>query len=176
MSDQLLHFHHAPSSESIGEVSRREFLKAFATGSAVLACGGALATLVAACSSNASDSSTQAPLTGAREQITLASVPQLQTVGRFLRRAFPERNNGRDVLIVRVAQSGTDAFRTASVVCTHLQCNVENPQGSSVVCLCHGSRFSVSGSNFGAVLNGPATLPLQTFPTSFDGSVITISF
>ena len=176
MSDQAQHSFSPVSSESIGEVSRREFLKAFTTGGAVLACGSALATLVAACSSGASDSSTQVPLTGAREQITLANVPQLQTVGGFLRRAFPGRNNGRDVLIVRVAQSGTDAFRTASVVCTHLQCNVENPQGMSVVCLCHGSRFSVSGSNFGAVLNGPAALPLQTFPTSFDGSVITISF
>ncbi len=176
MSDQAQHSFSPVSSESIGEVSRREFLKAFTTGSAVLACGSALATLVAACSSGASDSSTQVPLTGAREQITLANVPQLQTVGGFLRRAFPGRNNGREVLIVRVAQSGTDAFRTASVVCTHLQCNVENPQGMSVVCLCHGSRFSVSGSNFGAVLNGPAALPLQTFPTSFDGSVITISF
>ena len=176
MSDQPLQSHQAFSSESIGEVSRREFLKAFTTGGAVLACSSVLATLVAACSSGASDSSTQVPLTGAREQITLANVPQLQTVGGFLRRAFPGRNNGRDVLIVRVAPSGTDAFRTASVVCTHLQCNVENPQGTSVVCLCHGSRFSVSGSNFGAVLNGPAASPLQTFPTSFDGSVITISF
>jgi cytochrome b6-f complex iron-sulfur subunit len=176
MSDQPLDAHHALSSESIGEVSRREFLKAFTMGSAVLACGSALATLAASCSGNASDSPTQAPLTGAREQITLANVPQLQTVGGFLRRAFPRRNNGREVLIVRVAQSGADAFRTASVVCTHLQCNVENPQGASATCLCHGSRFSVSGSNFGAVLNGPATSPLQTFPTSFDGTVITISF
>lgn len=174
MQDQ--HVRSQSSTESIGEVSRREFLKVLTAGGASLACGSALATFIVACGGSSDNATQPPPQTGAQEQITLASAPQLQNVGGFLRRSFAGRNNGREVLIVRVAQSGNDAFRTASVVCTHQGCNVENPQGASVTCLCHGSRFSLAASNFGAVQNGPAASPLPTFPTSFDGTTITITF
>lgn len=155
-----------------GVLPRRAFLKA-AVGSAVWLCSAALASQLAACSSGSGGGTGEVPLTGAREQLTIASVPQLQTVGGFVRRTFQGRNNNREVLIVRVAQN---EFRAASVVCTHAGCNVENPQGNAVTCLCHGSRFSVAAANFGAVLNGPAAAPLQTFPTAFDGVTLTITF
>ncbi|MCS7013504.1 MAG: Rieske (2Fe-2S) protein [Chloroherpetonaceae bacterium] len=169
----MYHLADEPKASSIGAVSRRAFLEMVAASGSMLACGTVLSSLLAACSSGSGGSATDAPLTGAREQLNIANVPQLQTVGGFLRRVFQGRNNNREVLIVRVAQN---EFRAASVVCTHAGCNVENPQGSVVTCLCHGSRFSIAANNFGAVLNGPATSPLQTFPTSFDGTTLTITF
>jgi 3-phenylpropionate/trans-cinnamate dioxygenase ferredoxin component len=41
--------------------------------------------------------------------------------------------------------------------------------GTTVMCQCHGSRFDV---RTGAVLDGPATVPLRTHPVRDDGGEI----
>lgn len=108
--------------------------------------------------------------------LTLANESALQGVGGSIRRSFGGNNGGNAVLVVRVSQSGSAAFKTMSVVCTHAGCAVNNPAGGQVSCPCHGSTFSAQAGNFAANLSGPAPSPLQTFPTTFDGSTITISF
>ena len=65
-------------------------------------------------------------------------------------------------LVIRTA---SDAFIALSAICTHAGCTVSYSQlRDDVVCPCHGSTFALSG----AVTNGPATLPLQAYSTSFD--------
>jgi Rieske Fe-S protein len=108
--------------------------------------------------------------------LTLANESALKSVAGSIRRAFGGNNGGNAVLVVRVSQSGSAAFKTMSVVCTHAGCAVNNPAGGQVLCPCHGSTFSAQSGNFAANLSGPAPSPLQTFPTTFDGSTITISF
>ena len=53
-----------------------------------------------------------------------------------------------------------------SARCTHMGCLVAfNPAERSWDCPCHGSRFDLSG----AVIEGPATEPLQAEPAAVDG-------
>lgn len=71
---------------------------------------------------------------------------------------------GKRYLVIRTA---TDAFVALSAICTHAGCTVSYSQTrADVVCPCHGSTFALSG----AVTNGPATLPLQAYSTSFDAT------
>lgn len=53
--------------------------------------------------------------------------------------------------------------------CTHNSCEL-NPQGTFLVCPCHGSEFS----NTGVVQNPPAEKNLQTFTTTTDNEKIYI--
>lgn len=65
------------------------------------------------------------------------------------------RSNGRTVAAYR---GPDDVLHCVSPTCTHLGCTVRwNHAEKSWDCPCHGSRFSVDG----AVLNGPATEPLD---------------
>ena len=55
--------------------------------------------------------------------------------------------------------------------CTHLQCPLSGGllTGTTIMCQCHGSRFDITT---GAVMNGPATEPLQTYEVSeVDGAI-----
>jgi nitrite reductase/ring-hydroxylating ferredoxin subunit len=47
--------------------------------------------------------------------------------------------------------------------CTHEQCPLSDGElnGFALMCICHGSEFDVRS---GAVLAGPATEPVMTFP------------
>ena len=160
--------------EQPAEVSRRQFIKTVAVG--VTAMGGMawLATLEACTSAN--NGVSPQPPTGQKVKLTLANEPSLQNVGGFIQRSFGNNANGNNpVIVVRTGSSGTGAFQTMSVVCTHAGCAVNNPSGGQVSCPCHGSVFSAQAGNFAAVLGGPAPSPLQTFPTTFDGTTITIS-
>ncbi len=46
-----------------------------------------------------------------------------------------------------------------TAVCTHLGCTVGLPNGSLILCPCHGSQYNLGGGN----VVGPATLPLVHF-------------
>jgi Rieske Fe-S protein len=56
-----------------------------------------------------------------------------------------------------------------SLICTHAACDMES-QGevspSGITCFCHGSRFSANG----AVLQGPASSPLEHYEVTADAS------
>lgn len=62
-----------------------------------------------------------------------------------------------------------DIYTACLMRCTHKSCEVE-VQGSRYVCPCHGSKFDTAG----AVLDGPAERPLQTFKTTQDETFIYI--
>jgi nitrite reductase/ring-hydroxylating ferredoxin subunit/uncharacterized membrane protein len=62
---------------------------------------------------------------------------------------------------VLLARSGGRLY-AVSDTCTHLGCSLAEGRldDGSVICSCHGSRFSLSD---GSVLDGPATTPLNVF-------------
>jgi cytochrome b6-f complex iron-sulfur subunit len=70
-----------------------------------------------------------------------------------------------------IARVSSDAFIALTSMCTHDACTITGHSGSDFVCPCHGSTFT----NTGAVINGPATRALPQFPTTFDGTVLTVT-
>jgi nitrite reductase/ring-hydroxylating ferredoxin subunit len=75
---------------------------------------------------------------------------------------------GYPLALVRV-----DAATVAAVTkrCTHMGCQVDQYDGSRFHCPCHGSAFTGAG----ALAQGPATSPLQTFSVSFDGTIVIVN-
>lgn len=72
---------------------------------------------------------------------------------------------------VLIRKSETE-FIALSAVCTHNGCTVRFVASSDLLqCPCHGSQFALTG----AVLEGPAEAPLQSFPTSFDAATQTVT-
>jgi cytochrome b6-f complex iron-sulfur subunit len=61
------------------------------------------------------------------------------------------------------------AVSVHSAICTHLGC-VVHPAGQKLDCPCHGSVFSDTG----AVLHGPATLPLPPYPANVQGGSVIV--
>jgi cytochrome b6-f complex iron-sulfur subunit len=55
-----------------------------------------------------------------------------------------------------------DGYAVLSPICTHQGCTVA-VQGDHLVCPCHGSTYTRSGT----VLRGPAEQPLQQFPAKY---------
>ena len=159
----------------VSPFSRRRFLKSLSVFAA--AATGMLGFSALESCKKADDNGPAAPTaTGQKVTLVLANESSLAAVGGFVRRTFGSNNNGSDVLVIRVAQGGSNAFETMSVVCTHAGCAINNPSGGQAQCPCHGSVFGASASNFAANLAGPAPSPLPTFPTTFDGKNITIQF
>lgn len=62
-----------------------------------------------------------------------------------------------------------DSIRVLSAKCTHLGCLINTIENDSLVCKCHGSRFSKEG----LPLKGPASKPLQAlgFTKDADGGI-----
>ena len=80
-------------------------------------------------------------------------------------RAFEVR--GTRIAIANVG--GT--FYAFDGMCTHLQCSLAEGdlEETTVVCPCHGAEFDVTS---GAVLQGPAREPVETYETRVeDGSL-----
>ncbi|MDP2315656.1 MAG: Rieske (2Fe-2S) protein [Pseudomonadota bacterium] len=73
------------------------------------------------------------------------------------------------LLEVNVVHLDDGCFATVWRICTHGACDTEwTPEEAALVCPCHGSRFATDG----AVLEGPATVPLRTFPTVRRGDTL----
>ncbi len=86
------------------------------------------------------------------------TVGRSDEIGEGEAKAFPV--NGTEIAVSRVA--GT--LYGFSDICTHRQCNLSlggEIEGTSITCECHGSIFDMTT---GAVLEGPATEPIATFP------------
>ena len=72
---------------------------------------------------------------------------------------------------VGVARVGGTLY-AFSDICTHRGCTLTSGgdlDGTEITCECHGSVFDVSS---GAVLDGPATEPIETYPArEMDGNI-----
>lgn len=76
---------------------------------------------------------------------------------------------GSKVLIVNM---GNNTYNALTSVCTHSQCDRNWTFANSVfTCGCHGSRFDRAG----AVVNGPATAALRSYPTTINNNVLTVN-
>jgi cytochrome b6-f complex iron-sulfur subunit len=63
-------------------------------------------------------------------------------------------------------------YHALSLVCTHLGCLVNwVPEAGEFQCPCHGSRFDPNG----AVLQGPAPLPLKRYNARVSGTTVVIT-
>jgi len=72
------------------------------------------------------------------------------------------------LLFVFALEDGT--YSAVDSLCTHQFCPVEF-QTTELVCPCHDSRFTKTG----AVTQGPATVPLQKFTVTSDGTSVTVT-
>jgi cytochrome b6-f complex iron-sulfur subunit len=91
-------------------------------------------------------------------ELRLEDYPVLREVGGAAVVERPE-----DFLQVVVAHRAPGCFVAVWRICTHGACTVDyRPAAAHFECPCHGSRFGEEGQ----VLQGPATLPLQTFPVA----------
>ena len=83
--------------------------------------------------------------------------------------------NAFDVNGVQIAAARVDgALLAFSDICTHRQCNLSlggEIDGTTIQCECHGSIFEMTS---GAVVQGPATEPIATYPVSEDGGELKI--
>ena len=96
------------------------------------------------------------------------------TVGKSDEVAEGEANafdvNGTQIAVARV----DGALHAFSDICTHRQCNLSlggEIDGTTIECECHGSIFEMTT---GAVVQGPASEPIATYPVSEDGDDLKI--
>ncbi|HTD39090.1 MAG TPA: Rieske (2Fe-2S) protein [Mucilaginibacter sp.] len=77
------------------------------------------------------------------------------------------------VILVRIASGNTAAsFTAVQVACTHQGTSIGYNTGQGIfICPAHGSEFSKTG----AVLQGPAALPLQEYTVTVNGTALTVS-
>lgn len=163
-------------SESVNDApsvgtTRREFC-GHACQLASLAAGGVLLTACGGGGSPTSPSPTPAPalsvvqgtVAGQTVSVTVGAGSPLTSVGSAARVQTP-------IGSFLVSRIGQDSFTTLTSTCTHEACTIDGFNGSRYVCPCHGSQFSTGG----AVLNGPATMALRQFPTSFANGVLTFT-
>lgn len=141
------------------DLARRRFLKTFALTSVYAGACGSLGRLFLAEVQAQSASTTGIfPV-----DITVTGFTALQNVnGSVIVRVPGTATTFPAIIITRT--SATQFFSVTSR-CTHQGCAVGIFNGTSLNCPCHGSRFSPQG----AVLQGPAASPLQSYSTTFDG-------
>jgi nitrite reductase/ring-hydroxylating ferredoxin subunit len=133
-------------------LNRREFL--------ARAGGAAAAAAIVACGDGAiSDPGFRPGGSIAPFSVTVASVPELATIG-VLVRVGPDG-------WVAAKRTGTNTFEAFDMRCTHEGCLVEiQPiaSGQRFVCPCHQSRFTSDGD----VINGPAARPLDQLTATYN--------
>jgi Rieske Fe-S protein len=148
--------------------SRRAFC-AQATGLIVL--GGALPGLLVGCGGSPT-APTNVPalpvLSGTRVNngvnVTIDTSSPLAAIGSA---ALVQSSAGNFL----VARTGDTSFSAVTALCTHQDCTITGLQGQTYVCPCHGSEFDQSGH----VVQGPASIPLKPYTSSFAAGLLTIA-
>lgn len=147
-----------------GALSRRRFCVCACRVGAGVALGG-----LAGCGSSTAPTvpdfaSLATTVTGRIVSVAIAEGSPVATVGSV---AFLDTVLGEFLL----ARTGTDSFTVLTAKCTHQACTITRFSADQFVCPCHGSRFTTSG----AVARGPASRSLETFASTFDGTVLTFA-
>ena len=75
----------------------------------------------------------------------------------------------KDAKVV-VTQPTKGQFKAFSAVCTHQGCLVTSVADGTIVCNCHGSKFSAED---GSVVSPPAEAPLEEQSIKVEGGQIT---
>jgi len=143
--------------------NRREFCHALtiiSAASCIPACSGS--------STSGSDapqlSTVSGTLNGSTVTVNIDASSPLNTVGN----AALVNTSGGALLVARTGQA---AFTALNAICTHQTCTITGYQSGTYVCPCHLSEFSTAG----AVLRGPASRPLASYPTAFVAPTLTIT-
>jgi nitrite reductase/ring-hydroxylating ferredoxin subunit len=91
-----------------------------------------------------------------------AAVPGAGDLGEGEMRAFDVR--GTKIAVANVG----GVFHAFDDTCTHMACSLAEGdlEETTVICPCHGSEFDVRS---GAVLQGPAREPVETYETRVEG-------
>lgn len=160
--------------------SRRDFLELSSKSASAIAVLGPLTTLVAGVtgcgqeplSSGAGPGQSTVIPTSSNNLYTFnfSDYPVLQNVGGSIRVTIQATSGAKDVFITRVDSGTAD---TVSTICTHQGCtlNSYNASTQQYLCPCHGSVFSASG----AVIVGPAVVPLPSYPTILTNSGVQVT-
>jgi Rieske Fe-S protein len=127
---------------------RREFVKGVAATAALAGCGG----------------SVTGPLSPPDAPPRILRTA-LMAVGETV--SVADGDSG--IAVTRISETRIVAV---SRTCTHQGCTVLLPEGRTTLdCPCHGSRFTT----LGAVVNGPASRPLPSYPARIEGTEVTIT-
>lgn len=158
------------------EIQRRTVLR----GTGMVAAGAAAGVVLTACGSQggsaASTTSSAAP-TGEAVGIG-GAVPSSSAVPGQAKVLGPVADvavgsgvvYAGDKVVVTQPTAGT--FKGFDAICTHQGCVVSEIKGSSIVCNCHGSEFSIAD---GSVVKGPATTALPPANVTVSGDSVTLS-
>jgi len=71
-----------------------------------------------------------------------------------------------------ITQPTAGKFKAFSKLCTHQQCALTSVRDETIICECHGSRFSIKD---GAVLNPPANSPLPESKVTVAGGRVVVN-
>ena len=96
------------------------------------------------------------------------SISRAEDLGEGDIRAF-------DVRGTKIAVANVDGtFYAFDDTCTHMACSLAGGdlEETTVICPCHGSEFDVTS---GAVLQGPAREPVETYETRVEGGSLEVS-
>lgn len=153
--------------------SRREFC-AYACHAATLLAAGSLA----ACGGGGGSPSSPSSSSGSAPQLTtVAGTVNGRTISVTVDGVAALAATGAAAIVQTslgsflIARTGPDAFTALTAICTHEACTVSGFSAGQFVCPCHGSRFNTTGG----VINGPATRPLQQYPTQLASGVLTFT-
>lgn len=156
-------------------IERRTVLR----GAGMVAAGAAAGVALAACGNGGSAASTTSAAASTGEAVGIGgAVPQTSAAAGTSKvlGAAADVKVGSGVIYagdrVVVTQPTAGTFKGFSALCTHQGCVVSDIKGSSIVCNCHGSTFSIED---GSVINGPATTPLDPADVSVSGDSVTLT-
>ena len=150
-------------------MERRSFLNWVGVG--ILA--NSLPVAIAACSNSPAKTSNKEIEQTTRPKATrINSLRMIGTSSELEKMGFILNTDITDKPIMVFRHPETGELIAINPKCTHQQCDVEiDPKQNFLVCPCHDSYFSFSGE----VLQGPARIPLDTYPVEQNGYLIVVN-